>query len=551
MRSAYSLLAAAAFSLATDQSAMSQDVHPSGHSHAKAPALGTIVFPNSGNAAAQPAFLKGVALLHSFEYEQAADAFRLAQKADPSLALAYWGEALTYSHVVWRYEDLDASRAALQRLGPTAVERLAKAKTARERSFGAAVESFYADGSLPQRIHAYANAMRRHAADAPDDQEAAAFASHALMLAGYATSGAARDTMFREAIALAQRVVTANANHPGGTHYLIHLYDSPRMAQQGLAFARAYDKIAPDAEHALHMPSHIYLQLGMWDDVVRSNERAWAASRADASGPGDADWHAFSWLHYAYLQQGRTRAAQALLDSAQAILAGVNEGYIDARFAQTRLQFQQNAETGRWSSPLPPAPPLSPGASDRERGFRQQANYWMVISAGMRGDSAELARLSGPYLAIADSVIAGAVVPPVRAGNALVVRALVAESRRDSAGSLAAWRSAVEAEKKLDAFVGPPERVFAAELWMRSILGPASHTNGLTPARRALIAEALPAVENVLRLCPQRSETLHILATVGDLVGPSSLRHDAFSRLGANYKNADAERKSLLPPTYR
>ena len=502
--------------------------------------------------AAQEPFLRGIALLHSYEYGDAAKAFQQAESADPTFALSYWAEALTYSHVLWRAEDLSAARAALLRLAPTPRERLAKARSPRERQFGAAVEAYYIEGTLAQRVRAYADSLKRYTRDDSKDVEAMAFASHAYMLAAsVASTRAERDSLNREAVSLSQAVLKAQPRHPGANHYLIHLYDSPGMAAQGLEFARAYDKIAPDAEHALHMPSHIYLQLGMWDDVVRSNERAWAASRADASGPGDADWHAFSWLHYAYLQQGRTRAAQALLDSAQAILAGVNEGYIDARFAQTRLQFQQNAETGRWSSPLPPAPPLSPGASDRERGFRQQSNYWMVISAGMRGDSAELARLSGPYLAIADSVIAGAVVPPVRAGNALVVRALVAESRRDSAGSLAAWRSAVEAEKKLDAFVGPPERVFAAELWMRSILGPASHTNGLTPARRALIAEALPAVENVLRLCPQRSETLHILATVGDLVGPSSLRHDAFSRLGANYKNADAERKSLLPPTYR
>lgn len=531
------------------QPANAQDAHPSGHSHAKAPALGTIVFPNSGNAAAQPAFLKGVALLHSFEYDQAADAFRQAQAADPSLALAYWGEALTYSHVVWRTEDLKASHAVLERLGATPEARLAKANTSRERAFGAAVEAFYMKGSLPTRVSAYADAMRRHAASAPGDQEAAAFASHALMMAGYMTNGAARDTLFREAITLAQRVVAVNANHPGGTHYLIHLYDSPGMAQQGLAFARAYDKIAPDAEHALHMPSHIYLQLGMWDDVARSNERAWAASRASGE-PGDADWHAFAWLHYAYLQQGRFRAANALVDSAKVILASASDDYIDARFALTRLQFQQSAETGRWSIPLA-VPTGAEGTSDRERGFREQVGYWMTIAAAMRGDSAELSRLSVPYLAIADSASAGADIVPARAASALLVRALVTESRHDRVAALDAWRAAVQAEKKLSAFVGPPERVFAAELWMTGLLREADELGGLTPARRGVMAEALVAVYNVLRLCPKRSQSLLLLGDAASRMGAPATTQEAYSQLGANYNNADAERRSLLPPTYR
>src|SRR6185503_20891584 len=146
------------------------DGHPAGHMHDKTPTLGTIVFPNSGSAAAQRPFLQGVALLHSFEYADAADAFRAAQAADPGFGLAYWGEALTYSHVVWRMEDLAASRAALQRLAATPAERLAKARTPRERQFGAAVEAFYMDAPLARRIAAYADSMRRYAQGDPADQ---------------------------------------------------------------------------------------------------------------------------------------------------------------------------------------------------------------------------------------------------------------------------------------------------------------------------------------------------------------------------------------------
>ena len=291
-------LPAAAFARQTDQKAA--------HSHA----LGSVDFKNSGNDAAQPAFQRGVALLHSFEYEDAAEAFREAQKADASLALAYWLEALTYSHVLWAEEKLEASRAVLNRLAPTAEARLAKAKTERERGFGAAVEAFYADAGLPIRAAAFADAMTSLATRFPDDHEAAAFASLANMMAFF-TSPAAQRVKYNQPVQQhALRVFRANSQHPGAAHYLIHFVDmNPRAAADALEFARAYDKIAPDAEHALHMPSHVFLPLGLWEDVVRSNERAWAAARrenlAKNASPADNSWHSLDWLHYAYLQLGR------------------------------------------------------------------------------------------------------------------------------------------------------------------------------------------------------------------------------------------------------
>jgi hypothetical protein len=280
------------------------------------------------------------------------------------------------------------------------------------------------------------------------------------------------------------------------------------MAKDGLAFARAYDKIAPDAEHALHMPSHIYLQLGMWDDVARSNERAWAASRAGSTIAMGADWHAFSWLHYAYLQQQRLDAAQALLDSARTLLASAGEGYVDARFVLTRLQFQQNAETGEWTAPLP-APPASGGTSDRERGFRLQSRYWLTVSAAMRGDSAELARLAPPYLATADSVVAGIQLPPGLAANALVIRALVVEARGDSAAASEAWRAALRAEQRLSAFVGPPERVFAAELLAERLIARTSSRE--RRSRPGVATDVIAGLQNVLRVCPGRTRAKHLL----------------------------------------
>jgi tetratricopeptide (TPR) repeat protein len=525
-----------ALSLVLSIPALAQDVRPTGHQHGKT--LGTIVFPNSGNAAAQAPFLRGIALLHSFEYREAAEAFREAQRADPSLALAYWGEALTYSQVLWRTENLPASRTALQKLAPTSTERLAMARTARERAFGAAVEAFYAEGPLPQRIAAYADSLRRHAQNAPDDHEAAAFASHALMLASNAGEAKDRDQLAREAVDLAQKVAKANPNHPGATHYLIHLYDTPGMAAQGLAFARAYDKIAPDAEHALHMPSHIYLQLGLWADVARSNERAWAASRASTANAGLLDWHAFSWLQYSYLQQGRFGAARALIDSARSLLGGDLRGsYTDASFLLPRLEFQHAAETGQWSAPVArPRLAAGPPSSERERGFRVFANYWAAMDAAQRRDTM-LFPLAAAYLAAVDSARAGSPrsFSPVMASNALLVRALVARARGDAAAYDESLRAAAALERTLNAFVGPPERVFALELLGADLSAAGRHE------------EAAKAYEDVLRICPERSQALLGLARAKAAVGDRAGADQAYARLRKNWADAEASVLALIP----
>jgi tetratricopeptide (TPR) repeat protein len=270
------------------------------------------------------------------------------------------------------------------------------------------------------------------------------------------------------------------------------------MASEGLPFARAYDQVAPEAEHALHMPSHIYLQLGLWDDVVRSNVRAWAASRKE----GTPDWHAFSWLQYAYLQRGESSQARAMLDSAIAIAKGPSWG--DQAFAISRLEFQYAAETGDWRRPVSAPRVTGAAATDRERGFRLFAQYWRTVSAAYRQDP-ELASLAAPFLAIADSALRGigSARSRVQVANAMVVRALLARSRGDQAEYLAALEAAAKSERELGAFVGPPERVFALEL-----LGEALETAGRK-------AEAAEAYRTVLRLCPNRRRSVEGLKRAG------------------------------------
>jgi tetratricopeptide (TPR) repeat protein len=240
-------------------------------------ALGHTEFENSGAEAAQEPFLRGLLLLHSFEYEDAAEAFRAAQQADPGFALAYWGEAMTYNHPLWAQQDLDAARAALDRLAPTPEARRAKAPTERERAYVTAADALFGEGDKRARDHAFAEAMEHVHTAYPDDLDAAAL--YALSILG--TSHDGRDVRtYMRAAAVAEEVFARNPDHPGAAHYLIHSYDDPIHAPLGVRAARAYSEIAPAAAHALHMPSHIFTALGLWDDVAHLNEASWAAADA-------------------------------------------------------------------------------------------------------------------------------------------------------------------------------------------------------------------------------------------------------------------------------
>lgn len=285
------------------------------------PAVGRVAFPNSGAPVAQADFIRGVAWLHSFGYEDAIDAFRAAQKADAGFALAYWGEAMSFSQPLWFYEELPKGRAALAKLGPTPDARIAKAKTPREQGFMRAVEALFGPGDKPTRAAAYAQAMAKVAAGNPADDEAQTF--YALALLATLPRGDASLPLRRQAGGIAEMVFARSPNHPGAAHYILHAYDHVTLAAKGLPAARAYAKIAPAASHALHMPAHSFLQAGLWDEAALSDEASWNASIAWAKRRGlpvsSRDFHSLTWLQYEWTQQGRfskTKEALALVDEA-------------------------------------------------------------------------------------------------------------------------------------------------------------------------------------------------------------------------------------------
>ena len=278
--------------------------------------LGRLSFPTSTrNAAAQTAFVRGMLLLHVFEYPSAKEAFIEAQKLDPDFALAYWGEAMCATHPVWNQQDMAAGRAALAKLGPTPEARAAKAPTAREKAWLETAEILYGEGTKRERDARFAEAMGQLSARFPQDDEAKLF--HALGLLG--KNQGERDLKdFLEAARIAQSVYLVNPDHPGAAHYWIHGMDDPAHAEGALEAARSLSLIAPGAGHAQHMTAHIFMALGMWNDVVGANENAERVVFADLAKHGQPGYrcgHYAEWLEYGYFQQGREqKALQVLAD---------------------------------------------------------------------------------------------------------------------------------------------------------------------------------------------------------------------------------------------
>jgi tetratricopeptide (TPR) repeat protein len=271
--------------------------------------LGKVVFPTSGSQQAQVHFLRGLAGLHSFWFEEALDEFLESTKIDPDFVMGYWGEAMAYNHPLWAEQDTDAARKTLANIKDTSKI------SARERAYVEAVRALYGEGDKLTRDKAYSAAMEKVYRDFPDDLEAACF--YSLSLLGTVRPG---DKGFRRqalAGAIALDLYRKNPDHPGAAHFIIHSFDDPEHAILALPAARRYAEIAPEAHHARHMPAHIFLQLGMWPEAAASNESAWAVSDAWVKRKGLAlsarDYHSLHWLAYVYLQQGRFNKAQELL----------------------------------------------------------------------------------------------------------------------------------------------------------------------------------------------------------------------------------------------
>jgi tetratricopeptide (TPR) repeat protein len=486
--------------------------------------LGTIAFPNSGPKAAQRPFIRGVLLLHSFEYDDAAAAFREAQHLAPGFALAYWGEAMTQTHPVWNQQEVDSARAILARLAPTPEARSARTRTPRERGYLEAVEVLYGEGSKPRRDTLYSAAMGRLAAAYPSDLEARAF--YALSLLGL-SQGTRNVPTYMRAGALAEEVLRRNPDHPGAAHYVIHAFDDPAHAPLGLPAARAYSKIAPGASHAQHMTSHIFLALGMWDETVGAN--------VAALGPKRAAWtpnHVSLWLDYAYLQQGRVAEARRLLESVRGNLGDPPRLYARLHLLVMRAHYLVASE--RWADssiswvvdttgvgPVPQAmDAFTLGYAALRRGDRT------AVDERLR----QLRMLAARPPAADDDDGTQQVVTILDTELRAVVRA--ADGKADEAVAL--LRQAATVEDTMPVAFGPPD-----------VVKPTHELLGELLLAQGKAAAAQQEFVRALALAPRRTASLLGLARAATAAGDAPVAEQARADLRAIWHQADEDLPGL------
>lgn len=339
--------------------------------------LGTVSFPTSCIPAVQKPFQRGVVLLHSFAYEEARQQFQEIEQKDPQCAIAYWGEAMSLYHQLWNRPseaDLQQGLELIQKA------QTIKARTQRERDYVDALGRFYAPkGEYKDHSHAYGDAMKRVSEKYASDHEAEVFYALALL------SSAGGDEMENsaKAIGILNKLFGTEPDHPGVAHYLIHACDNPRFAQQGLAAARKYASIAPSSPHAVHMPSHIFARLGLWQDDIDSNAAAIEAARKQASHSDNMMHHrihSMDFLEYAYLQIGDDAKAKAIVDEA----ASIKPEDIAPEFrpwlvnsVHLRFPAMYALETRQWKDAFDIRPP-----ADMEPHTKSIAYWAQAVAAG-------------------------------------------------------------------------------------------------------------------------------------------------------------------------
>lgn len=497
--------------------------------------LGRIDFATSGSPEAREHLLRGVLLLHSFEFGDAAEEFRQAQKIEPGFAMAYWGEAMTFNHPLWMEKDNEAARKVLDRLAATAPERRAKAPTEREKMYLDAVEALYGKGKGDKAAddRAYAEAMRRLHEKFPEDQDAAAFYALSLL----STCEGKRDVaVYMKGAAIAEEVFAKNPLHPGAVHYLIHSYDDPVHAPLGMRAARVYAKIAPAAGHALHMPSHIFFASGMWEEATASNEAAWKASldRAERKslGPDEHNYHALFWLEYSYLQMGRYADARRVLSTMEE--DAKKSGSDRAKSHRAMMRAAYVVETRRFDGDVARA--LS---EDGERGVALFAEGFAAAAKADRDRAGTALAAIGKEPAGGHHGGSGYAMGRASGAGADAImkkelEALLASLGGDRDRGLALAKEAAAAEDAMSFEFGPP-----------SVVKPAHELLGEMLLNAGNAAEGRAEFERSLAHAPERALSLLGLARAASKAGDRAAAQDAYRRLAAVWRRADPDLPEL------
>jgi tetratricopeptide (TPR) repeat protein len=480
--------------------------------------IGSVRFATSCAKDVEKDFNRAVALLHSFQYEDTGRAFEEISRKDPNCAMAQWGVAMSYYHGLWNNGDTAAGRKALAKAREVAA---ANAKTsAREKAYIEALGVVYEEDGKDVFSHGVAFEQKMAALQAayPDDIEAGIFHALSLYIAAPKTDKTFANN--RKCGEILEPIFEKLPNHPGVAHYIIHCYDNPVLAQQGLKAARAYAKIAPASPHANHMPSHIFTRVGSWEESVQSNKRAesLAAGAEPTSKNGEARdqrLHAMDYMEYAYLQSGRVSDAKAVLSGMNA-LPPVSGLSLTGGYAAAAIPARFPVELGKWEE--------ASALNVRKDGVPwAQAITWMAIGIGS-ARSGNTKRAAEAEQSLAQLRDAAAKLDPYWSKQIEVQRqevaAWIAQQSGDSAKAVTLMTAAADLEESMDKHAVTPGAVLPA----REMLGQL-HLEQKHPQ------PALEAFEAVLKAAPKRFNALYGAATAADAAGKTTVAHRYFQEL--------------------
>ena len=425
---------------------------------AAAQQYGSTDFHASGDPEAHALFIRGLVMLHNFEYEDARAVFRQARHLDPDFVMAYWGEALTHEHPLWNQQNLPAARAALEQLAPSAEGRVERAQTEREKAYIRSVNILFGEGEARERDYAYSAALGTISETWPEDVDAGALYALSVLT----TSHGDRDFYkFMQAGAITEELMDRAPRHPGVLHYNIHSYDDPVHAPLGRRAADVYSEVAPAAVHALHMPSHIYFALGDYERAGHLNARSFEAALErieEKSLPYNGQaYHSLSWLIYSRLQEGRFDEARRLVGYAEQEWMQADTPVNRTGFITCRSNYI--IDTRAWDEPL----------LDLEVNYDRvwpsavaMDQYVMGMRALQRGDTGAAGAIVDAFVTSPDpdskNIRAAA---PTVLKLLLEGRLLVAEGQREQ--GLALMQQAVDLEQTLAPAIGPAMPQPAAE----------------------------------------------------------------------------------------
>ena len=500
--------------------------------------LGKVEFQTSGSEKAQKYFLRGLAALHSFWYEEALEAFRESTKIEPDFAMGYWGEAMAHNHPLWSEQDISAARQVVAKIKET------PKLTERERAYIRALKALYGDGDKRTRDTAYSVAMEKVYLAYPNDLDAAAF--YALSLLGRVSGHDKSYRLQARAGAIALQVYEKNPDHPGAAHYIIHAFDDPEHAILALPAARRYASIAPEAHHARHMPSHIFIQLGMWPETAASNESAWEASdtwmKRKNLSISVRDYHSLHWLLYAYLQQGRYNQAEQLVNLMKKVMSEstydnkLRPDYYENNYANMASAFI--VETERWNLAAELFPESKPKPTASQQTTMGGSHGGHGGGGGPTVDGTATVRNSRASVTLPTFVrgLAAAASGSSSTGSTvgsegirdLEVAALKASMQKDHDKAIELMKKATALEEQMSAPYGPP-----------TLVKPTHELFGEILLRAGKPAEAAEQFKTALLRQPNRARSLLGSARAAAQSGNHAAATAAYTKLLEQWKQAD------------